>query len=77
VHPLSLVILYARTGSPKFEPAAVRWVARLALEGREVQLNELRLAAAALACLRGSATRTSGRRRYSGCSNRKARVAGG
>jgi len=52
IHALALVVLYARTGSPKFEPAAVRWLA-LALEGREVRLNELQLAAAALACLRG------------------------
>jgi hypothetical protein len=53
MHALSLVVLYARTDSPKFEPAAVRWLARLALEGREVRLNDLQLAAAALACLRG------------------------
>lgn len=53
MHALSLVVLYARAGSPKFEPTAVRWLARLALEGREVRLNELQLAAAALACLRG------------------------
>ena len=53
MHALSLVLLYARTDSPKFEPAAVRWLARLALEGREVRLNDVQLAAAALACLRG------------------------
>ena len=53
IHALSLVVLYARVDSPKFEPAAVRWLARLALEGREVRLNEIQLAAAALACLRG------------------------
>jgi hypothetical protein len=53
IHALSLVVLYARVDSPKFEPAAVRWLARLALEGREVRLNENQLAAAALACLRG------------------------
>jgi hypothetical protein len=53
MHALSLVVLFARTDSPKFEPAAVRWLARLALEGREVRLNDLQLAAAALACLRG------------------------
>jgi hypothetical protein len=53
IHALSLVVLYARTGSPKFEPAAVRWLARLALEGREVRLNEVQLAAASLPCLRG------------------------
>lgn len=50
---LALVALYARTGSPKFEPAALRWLARLALEGHDLQLADLQLAAAALACLRG------------------------
>ncbi len=50
---LSLVVAYARAGSPKFEPAAVRWLARLALEGRDMRLAEVQLAAAALACLRG------------------------
>lgn len=53
MHALSLVVLYARAGSPKFEPAAVRWLARLALDGRAVRLNEIQLAAAALARLRG------------------------
>ena len=52
IHALAIAVLYARTGSPKFEPAAVRWLARLALEGREVRLNEIQLAASALACLR-------------------------
>ena len=50
---LSLVVGYARVGSPTFEAAAVRWLARLALEGRDVQLAETQLATAALACLRG------------------------
>jgi hypothetical protein len=49
---LSLVALYARAGSHKFEPAAVRWLARLGLEGRDVRLPDMQLAAAALACLR-------------------------
>lgn len=53
IHALSLVVLYARAGSPKFEPAALRWLARLALEGREMRLSEIQLAAAALASLRG------------------------
>ena len=53
IHALSFVVLYARAGSPKFEPAAVRWLARLAMEGREVRINEIQLAATALACLRG------------------------
>lgn len=51
---LSLVVAYARAGSPKFEAAAVRWLARLALEGREVRLADAQLAAVALACLRGA-----------------------
>jgi hypothetical protein len=54
VDSLSLVVAYARAGSPKFEPAAVRWLARLSLEGREVRLADAQLAAAALACLRGA-----------------------
>ena len=54
VDALALVVAYARTGSPKFEPAAVRWLARLALEGRELRLSDVQLAAAALACLRGA-----------------------
>jgi hypothetical protein len=53
---LALVVLYARTGSPKFEPAAVRWPARLALEGPDVKLADLQLAAAALVSLRGHRT---------------------
>jgi len=53
IHALSLVALYARVGSPKFEPAAVRWLSRLATEGRDVKLAEIQLAAAALTCLRG------------------------
>jgi hypothetical protein len=50
---LALVVLYAQEDSPKFESAAVRWLARLALEGRDIRLAELQLAAAALASLRG------------------------
>lgn len=53
---LALVVVYARADSPKFEPAAVRWLARLALEGRDIKLAELQLAAAALASLRGHRT---------------------
>jgi hypothetical protein len=53
MHALSLVVLYARTDSPKFEPAAVRWLARYALEGRDVRLADVQLAAAAFASLRG------------------------
>jgi hypothetical protein len=53
IHALSLVVLYARVESPKFEPAAVRSLARFALEGRDVGLHEIQLAAAALECLRG------------------------
>ena len=48
---LGLVTLYASTGSPKAEPAAVRWLARLALERPRTSLGEMQLAAAALAQL--------------------------
>jgi hypothetical protein len=50
---LRLVVLYAEEGSAKFEPAAVRWLARLALEGRDVRMTDIQLAAAALVSLRG------------------------
>jgi hypothetical protein len=53
IDALSLVVAYARAGSPKFEPAAVRWLARLALEGRDIGSGTCNSAAAALACLRG------------------------
>ena len=45
---LALVLLYATAGSPKAEPAAVRWLARLALERPGTTIGELQLAAAAL-----------------------------
>jgi hypothetical protein len=45
---LALVTLYATAGSPKAEPAAVRWLARLALERPRTTIGELQLAAAAL-----------------------------
>jgi hypothetical protein len=48
---LALVALYAASGSPKAEPAAVRWLARLALERPRTTIGELQLAAAALAQL--------------------------
>jgi hypothetical protein len=44
---------HARKGSPKFETAAIRWLARLAAEGRDVRLDELQMAVAAFGCLRG------------------------
>jgi hypothetical protein len=53
IDALSLVVLYAATGSPKFEAAAVRWLARLALEGRDIGVGDLQLAAAALGALKG------------------------
>jgi hypothetical protein len=58
---LALVVLYAAAGSPKAEPAAVRWLARLALERPRTTMGELQLAAAALAQLADrpkAATRT-------------------
>ncbi len=51
---LSLVVLYAASGSPKFEVAAVRWVARLATDGRDVGIAEIQFAGAALANLKGA-----------------------
>jgi hypothetical protein len=49
---LKLVILYAEQDSPKFEPAAVRWLARLALERDAFQLSDALLTAAGLVALR-------------------------
>jgi hypothetical protein len=51
-------VVYARANSPKFEPAAVRRLARFALRKTEVRLPEVQLAAAALAALRGTNTDT-------------------
>jgi hypothetical protein len=48
---LTLVRLYAFTDSPKFERAAVRWLARLALETDDLTLADVQLAAGALAAL--------------------------
>lgn len=50
---LGLLALYASEGSPKYEKAATRWLARLALENDDVTLHDMRLAAAALAALPG------------------------
>jgi hypothetical protein len=50
---LHLVVVYARDGNAKFEKAAVRWLSRYAVEGRDVRLRDVQLAAAALASLRG------------------------
>ena len=51
---LRLVCVYAAVESPTFEPAAVRFLGRLALEGTEKAVSSLQLAAARLAELRGS-----------------------
>ena len=48
---LGLVALYADEDCPKFEPAAVRWLARLALEKLGLTLRDLQPAAAALDAL--------------------------
>lgn len=47
---VALVALYARLDDAKFERAAVRWLARYALE-RQPTLGEVQLAAGALATL--------------------------
>jgi hypothetical protein len=52
-YALDLVLLYAATDSRKFEAAAVRSLSQYALEGRDVRLVDVQLAAAALASLRG------------------------
>jgi hypothetical protein len=57
---LALVLLYANAGSPKAEPAAVRWLARLALERPRTTIGELQLAAAALGQL-GERPKTAAR----------------
>lgn len=50
---LSLVLLYASHDDPRFDAAAVRWLARFAAERRGVRLAELQLAVAALVGLPG------------------------
>jgi PIN domain nuclease of toxin-antitoxin system len=50
IDALALVACYARTGCPKFDQAAVRWLERLAAE-RHASLRDIRLAAAALEAL--------------------------
>lgn len=48
---LGLLALYAALGSPKYDKAATRWLGRLALESKDVSLDDLQLAAAALQAL--------------------------
>ena len=48
---LALLALYAAEDSPKYDKAATRWLARLALETDDLQLRDVQLAAAALAAL--------------------------
>jgi hypothetical protein len=48
---LRLTALYAAAGDRKFDKAAVRWLARFALEADRVRLAELELAAVSLAAL--------------------------
>jgi hypothetical protein len=50
IDALALVACYARSGSPKFDRAAVRWLERLGAE-RDASLRDTRLAAAALEAL--------------------------
>ena len=49
---LGLLALYASEGSPKYDKAAVRWLARLGLESDDLPLRDIQLAAAALQSLR-------------------------
>jgi hypothetical protein len=48
---LGLLALYAAEGSPKYDKAATRWLARLALETDDLRLQDVQLAAAALGAL--------------------------
>ncbi len=48
---LGLLALYAAEDSPKYDKAAVRWLARLALESDDLRLGDIQLAAAALQAL--------------------------
>lgn len=50
IDALALVACYARSGSPKFDRAAVRRLERLGTE-RDASLRDIRLAAAALEAL--------------------------
>jgi len=50
IDALALVACYARTGSPKFDAGAVRWLSRLA-EERNTSLRDVRIAAGALEAL--------------------------
>jgi hypothetical protein len=50
IDALALVVCYARTGHPKFDQAAVRWLSRLA-EERDTSLRDVRIAAGALEAL--------------------------
>ena len=48
---LGLLALYASESSPKYDKAATRWLARLALESDDLQLRDVQLAVAALQAL--------------------------
>jgi hypothetical protein len=49
---LGLLALYAAEDSPKYEKAATRWLGRLTLESKDISLDDLQLAAAALRDMR-------------------------
>lgn len=49
---LSLLALYAAEDSPKYEKASVRWLGRLALESKDLSLDDVQLATAALGSMR-------------------------
>src|ERR1700739_4894661 len=52
LHDALQICLVLRGGDPeRYERAAVRWLGRFALEGREVTINDLRVAAGALDAL--------------------------
>jgi hypothetical protein len=52
---LSLVVLYAATDNPRFDRAAVKWQARLALERSALRLPDMLLVTSSLVALQTSA----------------------
>jgi hypothetical protein len=54
---LGLLALYAAEDSPKYDKAATRWLARLALDVDDLRLSDVQLAAAALQALPDAALR--------------------
>lgn len=56
---LAVCLLMRRARDPRFERAAVRWLARISLERPEITLGEVRVAAAALVDLPSARSRVA------------------